>query len=192
MTGVKFGKSSTEQWRALVSEAGHTAEHDLDEDLESYLVFLLMRFTSRPDFVMRVFALEYLRALRDTGRARSERLRDIGDQCLLSAGFFPQRSRRRGVRTGYFVDLGRSAYDEVASTVPRSSAGLYRQLARSFIALMEVLQTMREFPAGARGMDVLAAFDLWNDTGSRRARRRLASVTEGWPVRVDGEDGTRH
>jgi len=40
--------TSTTQWQTLVTEASQACSITLSEDLESYLVFLLMRFTDSP------------------------------------------------------------------------------------------------------------------------------------------------
>ena len=42
------------QWQSLVHEAQSACDRHLDETLESYLVFLLMRFADRPSSVSRV------------------------------------------------------------------------------------------------------------------------------------------
>ena len=60
--------TSTAQWHALVSEAEAVAERQLDETLESYLVFLLMRFASRPDLASRALAIDYLRGSAASGQ----------------------------------------------------------------------------------------------------------------------------
>jgi hypothetical protein len=39
------------QWKSLVHEAQASCDRQLDEALESYLVFLLMRFTRKPHCV---------------------------------------------------------------------------------------------------------------------------------------------
>ncbi|GBE48894.1 hypothetical protein BMS3Bbin12_02085 [bacterium BMS3Bbin12] len=188
MSGLVLQPSAAAQWHALVEEAQRVCRCDLGEDVESYLVFLLMRFTGEPQLAARVMALDYLRALDSYGTRRAERLRDVGDQCLLFSGLFPGRGERRLVSPGYFVGLGRSAYCELAATRTRGLHALFERLAATFVSLMDVLQATREVNGGA-GVDLLRAAELWHETGSRRAFERLSSAggaVPGPPAPVGG------
>lgn len=179
--------TATAQWHALVNEAQDAAHHDLDEALESYLVFLLMRFATQPDVAGRVLALDYLQAMRDSGHQRASQLRDLGDHCLLFSGLFPERADRLRVRISYFVNLGRSAYGELSNRVSQGAAELYEHLAEGFIALMDTLHAMRELGSAQRCLSPLHAYELWQDTGSRHARETLSSYSRGVPLYFDGD-----
>lgn len=170
--------TSTAQWQRLVREAGREARRELDEELESYLVMLLARGLREVDGLSRVVALDYLQSLTTGGQDGTARLRDVGDRCLLTAGLFPHRAERRLVRIGYFVDLGRSAYDELAARLGRAAAELFRHVATAFVPLMEVLQAMRTLD-GHPALNALEAVELIQDTGSEAARRELARYTDG-------------
>jgi hypothetical protein len=176
--------TSTAQWHALVNEAQNAADTRLDEDLESYLVFLLMRFVGQPQLTSRVLALEYLEGLLAMGRQRRERLRDVGDVCLLYSGLFPQMATRRRVRISYYVDLGRAAYRELGQKL--ESGRFYVHLAQAFVSLMDVMQAMRALQNRGPALHPLEAFELWEDTGSASARRTLRAFTGGLPVRGGG------
>jgi hypothetical protein len=151
MQSFHLHPTATAQWHSLVCEAAARRDTRLNESLESYLVFLLMRFTSRPEFASRIMALEFLNALRVSGHIQEERLRDVGDQCLLYSGLYPRQAERRNVRLGYFVNLGRSAYDQLARALPQTGADLFEQLCEGFLTLREVLQTIREIGEGGVG-----------------------------------------
>ncbi len=184
MTDLVLEPTSTAQWQALVAEAAQRCDCRLDEDLESYLVFLLMRFIKRPDLAGRRMAMEYLHSLRVTGQLQLDQLRDVGDQCLLFSGFYPRLAERRLVRVAYFVDLGRSAYGLAAERIRHAGSDLYAALASGFVGLMDVLQAMRALP-GEPALDALAAMELWQDTGSRAARRQLERLTGATPLPPD-------
>jgi hypothetical protein len=164
--------TSTAQWHRLVTEASAVTGARLDEDTECYLVFLLMRYLRRPDLLRRVMARGYLRAMLAEGQVRRQRLRDVGDQCLILAGMFPGQARRRRVDLKYFVDLGRGAYGRLGQ-MPESAAGeLYGELAEAFTELMDVLHALRM--TDRRGdMALLDAVERYWDTGSPAARRQL-------------------
>lgn len=179
--------TTTAQWHALVNEAQDAAHQDLDESLESYLVFLLMRFATQPEVAGRVLALDYLQAMRDSGHQRANQLRDLGDHCLLFSGLFPERADRLRVRISYFVNLGRGAYGELSNTVTQSAAELYEHLAEGFIALMDTLHAMRELGSAQARLSPLHAYELWHDTGSRHARETLYSYTRGVPLYLDDD-----
>ena len=173
--------TGTAEWQRLVREAEDRAARELDEELESYLVMLLGHSLREVDGLSRVVALDYLQSLGADGRDRAAGLRDVGDRCLLTAGLFPHRAERRLVRISYFVDVGRSAYDQVAAQLSRATADLFRHLAAAFVPLMEVLQAMRTLD-GRPALNALEAVELIQDTGSDGARRELARYTDGVPV----------
>ena len=48
------------QWQTLLQEAQSACDRHLDETLESYLVFLLMRFADKPHCTARIMAEDFL------------------------------------------------------------------------------------------------------------------------------------
>ncbi|MFN2349468.1 MAG: hypothetical protein ABR558_07845 [Thioalkalivibrio sp.] len=171
------------QWQRLVQEAAGHAHQELDETLESYLVLLMIRFTENPETGHRIMALDYLRGLRAAPRAQAVAMRDVGDHCLLFSGLFSQRARRRRVSVGYFVDLGRSAYQQVADRQAGGSlSDLFGALAHGFMGLSDVLRAMREL-GGAPGLSALEALELWQEQGSQQARQVLEGLTDATPQR---------
>lgn len=184
MKALLLHPTSTAQWHALVAEARTAAQTDLNESLESYLVFLLMRFTSRPEIANCALAVEYLESLLDHGRPRQDKLRDVGDRCLLFSGLFPLRAERRRVKISYFVDIGRSAYQELGDSLPHSMAALYQNLAVDFIILMDTLQAMRKLGEDQPVLSPFAAYDLWSDTGSTQALKSLQHHTDDSAIPV--------
>ena len=64
-------------------------------------------------------------------------------QSLLVAGLFPDVAERRRVSVGYYIDIGRAAYQGVADAGRRATAALYEQLAQSYRELVRTLSAMR-------------------------------------------------
>lgn len=155
------------QWHALVQQAEKDYGCQLDEAMESYLVFTLMRFMRQHSLGSQALAMDYLQAQTQPRALRSGQLRDIGDHCLLLSGLFPQRASKRLVRVSYYVDLGRSAYLHLSDQIHQTGAELYHQLSDTFVLLMDLLQTIREFTSPA--LQPIQAHELWSDTGSRHA-----------------------
>lgn len=182
MQSLLLHPTPTAQWRAIVHEAQAAADRHLDEDLESYLVFLLMRFTDRPEIVNAVLALEFLSGVASLGSLRQERLRDVGDQCLIYSGLFPRQAERRCVTLGYFVGMGRTAYQQLSDVMQYQHSELFAQLAEAFVALMDILQMIRELGEGRPTLDPLLAMESWSETGSRYALNVLRGVTDGKPM----------
>jgi len=181
--------SEMAQWHTLVQDAEQDYGCQLDEAMQSYLVFTLMRFARNSQLNTQALAIDFLQSQKLPLKQRSEQLRDIGDQCLLVSGLYPQSAEKRQVGVGYYVDMGRSAYQHISSVTQQSIADLYRQLAESFILLMDLLQTIRRYSSPA--MEPLAALDLWRKTGSRAAFEQISD--KALPLHPDlFTDDARH
>lgn len=181
MRNIVLQPTSTAHWHDLVRDAEHKSRRTLGEDVQSYLVFLLQRFLSKPEIVTHVLALDYLRGLRSAGRRQYNKLREVGDICLLHAGFFPQRARRQRVSVNYYVDLGIGAYYQLHHHTPHHQGQLYASLYESFVPAMDVLQAIRTLN-GEPLLDILSAHELWEHTDSTQARQRLRETSDGTPV----------
>ena len=175
------------QWQALLQEAQRSCARQLDETLESYLVFLLMRFMRQPHCTARVMAGDFLEAGRLQGGERVERLREVGDHCLLFSGFFPHLAERRLVRISYFVEIGRTSYLQLSDLLDQGWARVYGSLSEAFPLLMDILHAMRGLD-GTPLLTPLQALELWQDTGSQRSYRQLGD--EGRVLPHPGDGGT--
>ncbi len=168
----------TAQWNQLVVEAEEATQIELDEELESYLVFLLMRYHDQPQLANIIVATEYLEGTLQTGELRRNRMRDVGDHCLLYSGLFPRNARRRNVPVDYYIDLGRGAYRNLAEDEQFGLATVFTKLATHFVALMDTLQALRSMSLESPLLDPLSAMELWQKSGSRYAASQIESVTE--------------
>ncbi len=173
MDSLILQPTSTAQWHMLVNEAIYASGVHLSEDLESYLVFLLMRYTKKNHLASSVLALEYLESQQNTGKRRQIALRDVGDKCLLFSGLFPGLALNRRVRVSYFVKLGQSAYWVLSDLADNGLSPLYHALCEDFVALMDVLHTFRSFDKNAQILSPLDALELWTETGSASALARV-------------------
>jgi len=139
MNNLLLKQTTTETWQALVKESALKANIILTEDLESYLVFLLMRFAKEPNLAFSVLATEYLNANLPYHYPRHESLRNVGDKCLLFSGLYPGRASKKHVTVDYFIKLGRTAYSDLSDITENTLSVLYYNLSQEFISLMEVL-----------------------------------------------------
>ena len=170
------------QWQALVQEAQSVCDRHLDESLESYLVFMLMRFADKPQCIARIMAEDYLNSQALHGEQRAGMLREVGDHCLLFSGLFPQLAERRLVRISYFVTIGRSSYQQLSAVLDRGWSTVYRHLSEAFIVLMDILHAMRGL-GGDSVLTPIQALDLWQDTGSRRCYQQVCAGGAAVPAR---------
>lgn len=132
------------QWHALVNEAQASTSLILNENTESYLVFLLMRFSQGTKLIDSVIALDFLESMNNPRRRQQlELLRDVGDKSLLFCGLFPGIAERRHLNLNYFADMGQAAYLTVGELHDRQSGDLYLQLSAQFLHLQQILRAMR-------------------------------------------------
>lgn len=164
---VVTSKNAITLWQDVIKEAEEQCAIKLQAEIETYLVWLLHRYTSKPDIIQKVFATAFLQALQLQQQERFISLQQVGDECLLYTGLFPHALQRRSLRMTYFVALGRTAYLSISST----TNDLYGILAGQFVPLMDILQSIRPMP----DLLPLEAYDQWKELGSERAFAILQS-----------------
>lgn len=179
MRSLILHPTSIAQWHALLAEAQKSCAIHLKEDIESYLIFLLMRFIDNPAIASSIVGLDFLYGYQELTQLRQQRLlKEVGDKCLLFAGLFPGRAVKRRVKISYFVKLGQTAYSLVSQYSAQEE--LFTKLCWQFPTLMDVLQAMRKTPSLTQNL--LQAFELWHETGSQMAWRQLCEATQGLPT----------
>jgi hypothetical protein len=167
----------TAHWRALVTAAEASVQSCLENELESYLVMVLLRFAAQE----RAIEEHGVPVEQRSGDAagREQRAGELGDRCLVIAGLMPDRAQELGMSMRQVVEIGRNAYREEAQ---RSRNPLFRRLAEQFVVLMDVLQVMRTLDADVLIVDLFRIYDQWRDTGSQYAFRVLRTASDALPV----------
>ena len=146
---LRIEPSSTASWQSLVHDALNNCQYRINEDLEAYLIFLLSRFISNTNLAGSVLAIEYLESQPLCGAHKKESLRDVGDKCLLFAGFYPEQAHKKLVSLTYFVNLGRGAYDQIACSPTKTHDifdglnKLFKELSEKFVILLNILQQIK-------------------------------------------------
>jgi hypothetical protein len=143
MKSLVLHPTDMSQWHAMVYDAQVTTQIILTENTESYLVFMLMRFTQTTQLLESVVAMDFLEAMQLSGKRRVEQLQAVGDKSLILCGLFPGLADKRRVGLDYFSDMGQSAYLTVSELHESQLADLYYQLGHQFINLRQILQAMR-------------------------------------------------
>lgn len=175
------------EWQALVLEAKDRNSYSITQEIECYLIFLLMRFASKPEIANSILAVDFLKSLEQFKSEqlqytpkRLESLKELGDKCLLLAGLFPGCAQKRRVRISYYVRLGQMAYSSLSEERNSNLAELYGDLAEHFVILMDIMHCMRELDENSSGLDLLQAEELWSDTRSLHALNTLKKSTQGF------------
>lgn len=107
-------------------------------------------------------------------QAQSALFRHIGDVSLYKAGFFQDSLNRKLVDVDYYIDMGGTAYRQVAvRTDEEILKALYKELAEKFGAFVEVLAEVSDQTAQRSERDILRMYELWVRTKSERAAKAL-------------------
>ena len=184
MNTLQLNPTAVAQWTTLITEAEKACKLQLGEDLESYLVFLLMRYLRSPEIGESLIALEYLSGMELSGYRQEAQLTTVGDKCLLFSGLFPGRAERRRLRISYYARIGISAYAFLAETLRGAKAKLYAQLAEQFITVVDTLHIAQELNRAQPILQPLQAMEFWEDTHSQHAYATLRRYTSGFPLRL--------
>ncbi len=158
----------------------------LDPQATHYVVNLLTLFARSEDlyeddgevYGLRPLALMLADAAETScPNERNYALQRIGDVALFISGFFIDSLARKAVDVDYYIHMGENAYgslsEEVRGTVRGSAfADVYRELARKFQVLVDVLNEVRDGGKDSP-VDILRTYEVWLKTGSRRAEAQL-------------------
>jgi hypothetical protein len=167
-------------WHTIVHDAETSCNIMLERELEAYLVFLLMRYVNKPELVQQVIAPQFLAANDSRHAAGRVVMQEVGDKCLLLAGLFPAIAEKRLVKLSYFVNLGQAAY----LATSKKSSDLHDLLAHQFVALMDILQSIRHPDTNTHAYLPLQAYEVWQETGSQRAFAILNNYTHATPLKL--------
>lgn len=171
--GILTHSSALALWHGIVQEAETSCAISLTEDLESYLVFLLMRHTRQPEAIHQIMALKFLEGMQSLPAKQALLLQEVGDKCLLFTGLYPKMAAARLVKLSYFIQMGQAAY----VTISKKNDDLYNLLSTRFVILMDILQAVRHSTQQTPDLLPLEAYELWNETGSQRALKILQQYT---------------
>jgi hypothetical protein len=174
-------------FRESIDAAIEKQNVDVDPHAAHYVVNLLTLFSRSEDlyedhgetYGLKPLALMLVDAV-DAANAeqRTFSLQRIGDVSLFIAGFFADSLAHRLVDLDYYIHMGGNAYgslsDEIRGTLRgRALAHVYRELARKFQVVVDVLNEVRDGARQSSDIDLLRTYEVWLKTGSRRAAALL-------------------
>jgi len=148
---------------------------------EHYLVNLLTSCLSgeplpspEPGYDEMPLALLYVRALEASRYQRARLLRAMGDSALFVSGFFADSLNRKLVDLAYYRAMGGQAYAWLSRVESPLDFGVFSELAERFTEFADVLAEVSEASRLGNSRSVLALYERWLQTGSRRAAALLA------------------
>jgi len=177
---MELGGSVEEFFRAEVDRAFRDQGLSTGALTEHYLVQLLAAYAAQP-IQAQPLALKMLEAVDAAPRERRTQLREIGDTSLYVSGFWAESLADKLVDVDYYIDLGGTAYGELA----RGGTGwtgdpfgdVFGELAANFARFVEVLMVIsRRTTHVASNEDVMRLYQRWQRTKSRWAAARLAAL----------------
>ena len=110
--------------------------------------------------------------------ARNFSLQRIGDVALFIAGFFADSLAHKIIDLDYYINMGGNAYGSLSQEIRgtfrgQALAGVYRELARKFQIVVDVLNEVRDSARQSSDIDLLRTYEVWLLTGSKRAAELL-------------------
>lgn len=183
-TNLKLVAQPQDFFRELVTEALDQHHVKTKPETEFYLVNLLNQFmktdrlyeqTQDGSFQEQPLALMIKDAIEQPQpQAQTAMFRRIGDVSLYTAGFFQESLSRKLVDVDYYIDVGHTAYTQVASKADEAILRvIYEELAEKFAAFVDVLAAVSDKTTPKSEKDLLRLYELWVRTGSDRAAKAL-------------------
>ncbi len=147
--------------------------------VEHYLVQLLAGYAAQR-IEDKPLALRMLAAAEAPERERRRQLREVGDTSLYLSGFWSESLADGPVDLGYYIDMGGSAYGELARAGGRGAdpfGEVFAELALHFVRFVGVLALVsRRMALPASNQDIVRLYRLWQRTKSAAAAARLAAM----------------
>lgn len=122
----------------LAVHARKTHGFELPTDIEHYVVLLLADHVDRPEWMPEdSFAESYFKI------HNSSSAKELGDECLFLCGVFPEYTKRHGLDTEYYANIGISSYRRVGRDLRRE---LFEDLGTHFNTVSTFINcTVRQY-----------------------------------------------
>ena len=113
-----------------------------------------------------------------TSEHRRRTLQKLGDLALFISGIFSDSLNRKLVDVDYYIGMGEAAYCCVYDSLQvdaraKPLGAVFAELSSKFPVLVDVLTEISEMSGLKSRSDLLRSYELWQKTGSQRARKQL-------------------
>ena len=137
--------STVANWYELLILAKEGQQWPFDEALEHYLIMTLEHLKPESYDFDRIIAIDYLKAVEQLEHDGYQPLRQIGDQCLITTGLFPELGLQKNLSLSYYSSIGQQAYSIIGQLQqPELDNSLFLALSQHFLGLSDLLYTMRQ------------------------------------------------
>lgn len=155
----------------------------LTENVEFYLVNLLCHYVNNADHDSNAdcLALTLKKALESPEHERIILYRKLADTALYFAGYFQEYFHNKTFDVGYYVNMGESAYGELASLMrgqssyQKTMATIYQEMSKNFVYAVDVLLQVSEEtnPQEHKLRSTLSVYEAWLHTASPKLQQEL-------------------
>ena len=121
---------------------------------------------------LKTLAETYLKAQEVSENERICLLRKVGDQSLYFGGFFKKALSRRLVNIDYYLSMGQSAYESLA-THSHTQREVFEELSFCFSDMVNVLEYISQKNSIQSHKDLLYLFKNYLETGSTASKCQL-------------------
>lgn len=123
------------------------------------------------------FAELYLTALSLESPKNREYMKILADRALYLSGFFGDSLQKKSVDIEYYMGIGASAYQNLASwTKEETTAIIYSQFSNKFNRYVDLLNYMSDKSATQSEQNILKLYERYIQTGSEVAREKLTQL----------------
>ena len=122
-----------------------------------------------------------IRARERGGAAAVQSWRELGDRALYTSGFFRASIHRKNVSLDYYLSMGASAYDQLATVMRWTGSGggfesIFEELAFQFERCSAVLQRVRDQVRAHTNADILSLYEQWMNHPDAVTEGQLAEL----------------
>lgn len=186
-SSVKIAISPSEFFREQVASAINRQKLSVSEEIEYYLVNLLIDFIDprkhqpmigEKDILGMPIALVLKAAIEAPDEDKLKLYKVLGDFSLYFSGYFQDFFNNKSYDVDYYITLGTTAYQQAAMIVRESlraqhQAQTFKNLANDFECLVDVLAEIKDQLHPSGSTDLLATYERWIRTNSHRLRKKL-------------------
>ena len=134
-----------------------------------------------------------IRAREHGGAAAVQSWRELGDRALYTSGFFRASIHRKNVSLDYYLSMGASAYDQLATVMRWTGSGggfeaIFKELAFEFERCSTVLQRVRDHVRAHTNADILQLYEQWITHPDKAVEDKLSELGVV-PMRPVGDVG---
>ena len=169
-------------FHSAVDTAVHSKGANVSEDGVFYLSNLLVERGRASDAVLPQTLVELqMQAREEGGAAAASAWRELGDRALYMSGFFRASLQRKNVSVEYYLSMGSTAYQQLATAMRWSGAGggfehIYEELAGQFETCSAILQRVRDAVRAHSNAETLKLYEQWLATGDPLVADRLSDL----------------